>query len=273
MIYIVFSIMASVSIANLLKMYQSKDPNINIMQVFLGNYLVAAIVSFFLIDGFNPTIKILDVSMGALFGALFLINFLSYQSNIVKNGLSISISVMRMAISIPIVVSIFFFSESLPFMNYFGILVVLIAFFLLGRNSYIKSKSWLLILFLTTGLTETGKKVIHEVATVSHSQMLFYLFTFAFLFTLLIVIKRGDKLNFKYLTAGLILGVPNQLSTLFFLKALGAVEAAYVYPIVASNVLLFCFLTDKFIWKSKFTKQQYFTYALILVGIILLNIK
>ncbi|MFA7057268.1 MAG: EamA family transporter [Candidatus Cloacimonadales bacterium] len=273
MIYIVLSIIASVMIGNLLQLYQTKDSSINIIQVFLGNYLVAAIVSFFMIDSFDTNIKLLDLGIGALFGSFFLINFLSYQYNITKNGLSISISVMRMSVVIPILVSIMFFAESLPFMNYFGILVVMIAFLFLGKNSYIKSKMWLFILFISTGLTETGMKIIHEVATASHSQMLFYLFGFAFLFNLMIVIKRGDKFNFKYFTAGLILGVPNQLSSLFFLQGLNTVEAAYAYPLVASNVLLLGFLTDKFIWKSKFNKYQYLTYALIVVGVILLNMR
>lgn len=60
MIYIVLSIIASVMIGNLLQLYQTKDSSINIIQVFLGNYLVAAIVSFFMIDSFDTNIKLLD---------------------------------------------------------------------------------------------------------------------------------------------------------------------------------------------------------------------
>lgn len=273
MIFIIFSIMCTVTIGNLMHLYQTKDSNLNIFQVFLGNYFVATIAAFFMIEKFNPNIVVKDSGIGVLFGALFLINFLNYQLNIAKNGLSISIAVMRISVVTPILISLLVFSESLPWLNYVGILLVLVAFLFLGKNSNIKSKFWLFALFFITGFTESGLKIIDEIATASHNQMLFYLFGSAFIINLLIVIIRRDRFNFKYFVAGLILGVPNLFSSLFFLKGLETISAANAYPIVASSVVLLGFLTDKFIWKTKFNKYQYFIYAVIMVGVVLLNIR
>lgn len=274
MIFIIFSIMCTVTIGNLMHLYQTKDSSLNIFQVFLGNYFVAAIAAFFMIESFDSNIVVKDLGIGALFGALFLINFLNYQLNIAKNGLSISIAVMRISVVTPIIISLVVFSESLPWLNYVGILVVLIAFLFLGKNSNIKSKFWLFALFLVTGFTETGLKIIDEIATASHNQMLFYLFGSAFIINLIIVIIRRDRFVFKYFVGGLILGVPNLLSSFFFLKGLEHnVSAANAYPIVASSVVLLGFLTDKFIWKTKFSKYQYLIYVIIVVGVILLNIR
>ena len=274
MIYLIFSIIAMVSIGNLMHLYQTKDSSVSMLQVFLGNYLVAAITSFFLMDDFKfASITYPDLGIGALFGALFLVNFLFYQANIKRNGLSISISVMRIGVLIPVIMSIFFFSESLPWLNYLGILVVLIAFLFLGRSSSIKNKILLFTFFFVSGFSESGFKIINEIATVSENQMLFYLFTFAFLINLIIVIARREKFNFKYFAGGLVLGVPNQLASLFFLLGLRTMNAAVAYPLVSSSVVLLGFLTDKFIWKTKFDKQQYLIYALIVIGVILLNIR
>lgn len=273
MIFLVLSIIASVAIGNLLHLYKEKDSKLKILQVFLGNYLVASLVSFFMIDDFELSFNAFDLSLGVVFGTLFLVNFIIYQENIVKNGMAMSISVMRISVVIPILVSLIFFKEALPWLNYFGVIIVVTAFLLMGKSSSIRSRIWLLILFLVTGFTEIGLKLFHEIAVTSHNQMLFYLFTSAFLINLVLIIWKKEKIQIKYLIAGLVLGVPNQLTSYFFLMGLNSVEAAYAYPLVSSNVVLLGFITDKIIWKSKFSLYQYIIFALILLGVILLNIR
>lgn len=273
MFYLALSIVATVTIGNLLHFYKTKDPKLKILQVFLGNYFIASLVSFFMIDDYHFTLNMLDLSLGVIFGTFFLVNFLIYQTNIVKNGMSMSISVMRISVVIPILISLLFFKEALPWLNYLGVFIVVTAFLFMGRSSSIRSKIWLFVLFFTTGFTEIGLKIFDEIASAPHNQMLFYLFSSAFLINLVLIIRKKEKLQFKYLTAGLVLGIPNQLSSYFFLLALNSVEAAYAYPIVSSNVVLIGFLTDKIFWKSKFTRYQYIIFALIFVGVILLNVK
>ncbi len=273
MIFLVLSIIASVAIGNLLHLYKEKDSKLKILQVFLGNYLVASLVSFLIIDDFELNFNVLDLSLGVIFGTLFLVNFILYQTNIVKNGMSMSISVMRISVVVPILVSLIFFQETLPWLNYLGVFIVITAFLLMGKSSSIRSKAWLFILFFVTGFTEIGLKLFHEIAETSHNQMLFYLFTSAFLVNLVILLKRKEKLQLKYLTAGLVLGIPNQLTSYFFLLGLNSVEAAYAYPLVSSNVVLLGFLTDKLLWKTKFSLYQYIIFGLIFTGVILLNIR
>lgn len=273
MFYLTLSIIASVAIGNLLHYFKTKDAKLKILQVFLGNYLVASIVSFLMIKEFDYDIVALDLGLGVIFGIMFLVNFIFYQTNIVKNGMSMSISVMRISVVVPIVVSLIFFKESLPWLNYLGIIMVIIAFLMMGKSHSIRNKVWLFLLFFITGFTEIGMKLFNEIATAPNNQMLFYLFTSAFIINLLILIQRKEKIQMKYIGAGLLLGVPNQLTSYFFLLGLHSVEAAFAYPLVASNVVLLGFLTDKFIWKSKFSKYQYLLYALILIGVVLLNIK
>jgi len=262
-----------VAIGNLLHFYKIKDSKLKILQVFLGNYLVASLVSFFMIGKFDFEIVGLDIGLGLIFGIMFLVNFIFYQINIVKNGMSMSISVMRISVVVPIIISLIVFKESLPWLNYVGIIIVILAFLMMGKSSSIRNKIWLFLLFFITGFTEIGMKLFNEVASAPDNQMLFYLFTSAFIINLLILIQRKEKIQAKYIGAGLLLGIPNQLTSYFFLMGLNSVEAAFAYPLVASNVVLLGFLTDKFFWKSKFSRQQYLIYGLILIGVILLNLK
>jgi drug/metabolite transporter (DMT)-like permease len=226
-----------------------------------------------MIDQIDYQIAPLDVVLGGIFGIMFLLNFIIFQSNIVKNGMSISISVMRVSVLVPILVSIVFFKESLPLLNYLGIFIVLFAFVLMGKSSSIRHKISLLVLFAITGFTEIGMKLFHEIASAPDNQMLFYLFTSAFLVNLTILVQRKEKLQLKYIGAGLLLGIPNQLTSYFFLIGLNSVEAAIAYPFVSSNVVLLGFITDKYLWKSRFSTYQYIIFALILVGIIFINIR
>lgn len=273
MLFLILSILASVTIGNLLHFYQSKDSKLKILQVFLGNYFVAALVSFFMIEDFDFNFNLLDLGLGILFGSLFLLNFLNYQTNIIKNGLSMSISVMRVSVVIPILVSLIFFKDVMQWQNLVGVLVVVLAFSLMGKSSGVKSKLWLFMLFFITGFTEIGLKLFHEIATASPNQMLFILFTAAFFINLALIIYRKEKIQFKFIAAGLVLGVPNQLSSYFFLLGLITIPATIAYPLVSSNVVLLGFLTDKVIWKSKFSRNQYIIIGLILLGVILLNIR
>lgn len=273
MIFLVLSIIASVAIGNLLHLFQDKDSKTKILQVFLGNYLLASIISYFMIDDFNYDFKLLDFGLAAIFGTLFLVNFLAYQTNILKNGLSISISVMRISVVIPILISLVFFNETLPWLNYFGILVVITAFLLMGKSGTIKSKTWIFLLFFITGFTEIGLKLFHEIASASHNQMLFYLFSSAFIVNLVLLIYKKEKIQLKYFSAGLLLGLPNQLSSFFFLLGLNTIEATIAYPLVSSNVVLLGLISDKVFWKAKFSFSQYLIIALILIGVILLNIR
>lgn len=273
MSFLILSIVASVAIGNLLHLYKDKDSHLKILQVFLGNYFVASIASFLLIDKFDSNILPLDLTLGLIFGIMFLVNFIIYQINIVKNGMSISIAVMRVSVVVPILISIIFFKESLPIFNYLGIFIILLAFILMGKSSNTRHKIWLFILFGITGFTEIGMKLFHEIASAPDNQMLFYLFTSAFIVNLLMIVYKKEKIQMKYIAAGLLLGIPNQLTSYFFLLGLNSIEAAIAYPFVSSNVVLLGFISDKILWKTKFSKYQYLIYLLILLGVILINIK
>ena len=272
MIYLLFSILCSVLIANLLVIFR-KNKSSDILFIFLGNYFFASIFSFMTSTTPIREIGSFDIILGVITGILFLYNFIIFQKNIVINGLSLSVGVMRIAILIPILVSILFFLEKVLFLNYLGITIVFASFIFMTELKTFRKILWIIGLFLITGVSETALKIYKEFGHTDTGFFIFLLFGAAFVFNLLLIFTKKKTLNFRSFGYGLILGIPNQLTTKFFLKGLDTVPAPIAFPFVASSVVLVCFLTDIFIWKKTFILYQKIGFGLMIAGIVLLNIR
>jgi drug/metabolite transporter (DMT)-like permease len=272
MFYLFFSILCSALIGNLLILFD-KDKESDIFLIFLGNYFLASLFSLSVVRTPFTEIKGLDLSLGIITGFLFLVNFLIYKRNIQFNGLSLSVSTMRVSLLIPTFISLFFFGDKIGFTNYFGIFVIIFAFIFVTEFRTLKNVFFLLLLFLITGLSDTSLKVYDESGIGHENLFIFILFFSAFIFNLLWIIKQKKKFIWKYFSYGLILGIPNQLTTKLFLKSLASVPAPIAYPLFASSVVLICVFSDLLVWKKKYSVKQKLGYAVMIIGILLLNLK
>ena len=100
MISLVLSILCSVAIANLLTWFNRSSRN-DIYYIFAGNYLVASLFSWSTNHIPLHQAGIQEYGLGIVAGLFFLINFLIYQKNIIRNGQSISVGMMRISLIIP----------------------------------------------------------------------------------------------------------------------------------------------------------------------------
>lgn len=272
MFYLILSIIASVLIGNLIFLYQ-KDKNLQILQVFLGNYFLASIFSFFSNNTNFSQLRIFDILIGCITGFLFLANFIVYQKNIKVNGLSLSVGVMRISLIIPTLLSIIVFTENILLINYIGIGIVLFSFTFRTETRNFHNLFWILFLFFITGITDSMLKVYDSVGLPEDGGFVFLLFSSAFIFNLIWFLLKRNKIVWKYFFWGMLVGIPNQLTTRFFLNSLQTVKAAIAYPLLASSVVVITILCDIFIWKKKFTIKQRIAFAFLVLGIVLLNIK
>lgn len=272
MLYLLLSILCAVSIANLLLLFQ-RDKHSSIFQILLSNYFIASLFSGILNKTPLAQSTPFTIFMGVGIGILYFVNFLTYNKNIQGNGISLSVGVMRMSLIIPILLSLLIFGEDVHYINHIGIGVILVSFALMGKFSK-STHFWLLILlFIVTGISESGMKIFKNYSENSEELYLFFLFGSAFIFNLITVISRREKIHYRSLLYGLVLGIPNQLTSLFFMKSLDTVPAAIAYPMLGSSVVLLSIITDVFIWRSRFTVKQRLIFILIIVGIVLINLK
>jgi multidrug transporter EmrE-like cation transporter len=98
-------------------------------------------------------------------------------------------------------------------------------------------------------------------------------FTSATLIALTISLIQKKMIVSKYLLWGVLLGIPNQLTALFFMKSIEQIPAVVAYPTLAASVLVGSVASDALIWKSRFTRKEVMLLTLILIGVILINIK
>ena len=271
MLSLALSVLCSVVIANLLMVFNRKGGK-SILPVFLGNYLMAAGFSFFALPVGTGFPKAFDLLFGILSGAFFLFNFLVYQRNILINGMSLSVSVMRVAMIVPIVASLIIFQERIGAWNVCGIVLAIGAFLLRTEKGSLHNLFWLLGLFAVSGATDLSLKIFKEFGSGSEPLYVFIIFSSAFIFTLILIFLRRELIPWQGFVFGLVLGLPNRFSTVFFLRGLDSVPAAIAYPITAIGVVLVSLLSDIVFWKRRLNFREALMYSALTCSILLLNI-
>jgi drug/metabolite transporter (DMT)-like permease len=272
MIFLLLSILCSALIGNLLILFD-KDKKADILLIFLGNYFLASIFSLTVLKTSLSQASSFDIGLGSITGMFFLINFIIYRRNIQYNGLSLSVSTMRISLLIPTVISLIFFGDQIGFINYLGIGIVLFAFIFVTEFKSFHNLLFLFLLFVITGLSDTSLKIYDESGVGHEDLFVFFLFASAFISNLIWVILKGKRLIWKYFCFGLVLGIPNQLTTKLFLLSLATIPAPIAYPLFASSVVLICVIADILIWKKRYSLQQKYAYAIMIAGIVFLNIS
>ncbi|MDD2209718.1 MAG: hypothetical protein PHN71_00155 [Candidatus Cloacimonetes bacterium] len=251
-------------------MHLGRQKPLSMMPVFLGNYFIATVFSAL---SLNPSyVSNFDVVFGILTGAFFLTNFWVYQKCIVANGLSLSVGSMRIAMIIPILLSLIFFNESLKLWNMLGILLGISAFTLKAEPKSLRNFLWIALLFVISGASDASMKVFKELGGGNESFFVFLIFGSAFFYTLIAIIFGKQKFPLVLVFYGFILGLPNRYSTVFFLEGLESVPAAIAYPFVAVGIVLMSIGSDIFLWKHKPEPKEYVLWVLLVLSLLLLNL-
>ncbi len=269
MISLFLSIIMSVAIANLLPLFK-RDKTTNILHIFLGNYFLATIFSF--VDKGSPVTDAgnFEVITGTITGILFFTTFLIYQHNISKNGVSLSVGAMRFSVVIPIVMALIVFGEPVLMLNIAGIILVLLAFAFLTETKSFHSILWLGLLFLFTGVIDSIMKFYEQYGLESTRPFMIYIFGSALIFNFLVVLYKKTPFHLKSFCFGMILGIPNRLTTKYFLDALQEIPATLVYPMFAAFVVVLGIFSDILLWKKKFNYKQKIALLIMVAGIVLL---
>jgi drug/metabolite transporter (DMT)-like permease len=247
------------------------------------NYLVAFIIAFTI--GFGEDNRLVWSQSRYLFlfcliiGVFFIGNFVVYGKSVHANGVGVSVAAMRLSLLIPVVISIFLYSENLDSVKLLGILGVLGALLLLiPQKSEIRigkiHASWLLLItFMLSGLADASLKIYQEDFSMQLNESLFMgiIFMASFVMGLTACFYRGGPLiTKKELILGTCIGIPNLYSSIFLIYALEGIRGAVAFPIVNTlNVLGGTFLGLLF-WKDRVSFRQWLGIATAVIAILLL---
>ncbi|MEO0233643.1 MAG: hypothetical protein ABIN39_05265 [candidate division WOR-3 bacterium] len=272
MFFLILSVVSSVIIGNLLKLFQ-KDKEFSILLILLSNYFIATFISVLQLNVSNLTFNFYDIILAIFVGVLYFINFLIYNKNVKENGISLSISVMRVSLIIPLFLSVFLFKEGLTINLLLGSFFIILALLLIGKLKDRINISLLFLLFFNTGVSESGFKFFDAYGKINNSLFLSILFSSAFIANFLFFLIAKERISFKNILYGIMIGIPNQFMSFFFLKSLKYIPASMAYPFLGGGVVLGGIFTDMIFWKLKPSFKQNIILILLLFGVIFLNLK
>jgi multidrug transporter EmrE-like cation transporter len=184
---------------------------------------------------------------------------------------------MRLSVALPVLSGVLWFGEALSLYRFLGLLLMAVALISIGRFSRatisVKATAWLLLLFFVIGSSSVIDKAYNFYGNTGKNLYLAALFFTAFLLSALLT--RLHRLRFSGLSVGigLLLGIPNQATSLFLLMSLSTVDSVVAFPTLAISVISGSMLCDRFIWGEPFTRKKLFLIATSMAAIVLLNVE
>jgi len=253
---------------------------INIIPSITINYLTATVFASFSRMEVFSIIAIVEVPwffMAVLTGMAFILTFLTFALSTQKVGVAMTVVSGKMSIILSVMVGFLFLAEPYNFAKIAGIVLAIIAFYLTNKSKTDQQieKKYLflpLLIFIGTGANDSLMK-LSGVYFANRDEILFLTATFFAAFVIGFVIllyKYYDKtLNIKYkdVFAGVLLGILNWFSTLFFIKGLFVLPISFFVPVFNAALVFIAAVTGYFFFGEKLSVMNRVGIALALLAI------
>lgn len=279
MIYLILAVVCSGSISLILKIQSAKSPNR--FTVLFVNYVVAFAFGAAFIG--SSISKIVQPDNRALIllilatGLIYITDILLMQTNIRLNGATVTASMSHMGMIITVLMSIFLFREEPGGYQIAGMVVSLIALFVIAQPSAKSgdaAKRWVLIpMVICYGVGDAFSKVF-EVYFDHALENVYVSMTFgvAMICSCILMLIKGERINRYDVICGIGFGIVNYLSTDFLIRSLYTVPSYMAYIIFGFGVILFVNLVNVLLMHERLNKNDYMGMALAIGAIVLLNI-
>ncbi len=286
MVYLLFSILCSVSIPVAFKLFEKH--NIPLIYPILINYVTAAIVGFSLI-GFNSQRIALSTPenwypVAIVVGILLIVMFFAIGYATQKIGIAVTTLSNKLSVVIPIGFSLFYDANDqlIPIKGIILILAIFALFLSIYKPFQLKTSFlfWLpFLLFAGLGIIDSVIKYAQTnyIATPEGSAI-FSAFAFAvagmagFMFLFFKGESLFDMIRIKYFVGGIILGLANFGSMYFFINALNEFPANNSMVFGANNigVVILSVFIAKVVFKEALSKINIAGICLAIISISLI---
>jgi len=260
----------------------------NRQAVTMVNYLVTTVISFFWIRQpmftWGPAYTF-TLLLGIFNGCLFIVWLTLFQLSVRNNGAGLSATFTKLGILLPTIGSIAFLGEQPGLLQVCGIVIALAALVLFNlpsqsfRGSVCSGFSpgnakWLLLLILVIGgLADFNSKIFESFGDPEQDGLfLFCTFAVSFILSVIRFMNTDRKLSVSDLKYGILIGMPNQLTTMFLLWAVMRLPASIVFPLYSVAVIFVVTIIDRFLFKTHFSQRQWFSMALVCIALVCLNL-
>lgn len=279
MLFLILAVLASSVLAIVLK-YLSSGYTYG---VYLVNYVTCALLAFLtmkprsLWNG-DP----FPLWLGVVSGFLYLAALVVYAYSIRKNGAVLSSVFTRLGVLVPVLVSVVLFGERPTVLQCAGIAVAIAAAVVMNGLPKKDKKQGvagamslgvLLLTLLFNGSADSMSKIFTQLGSRQDDGLfVFYIFLFAGLFTLVLLLREKQKLTRRDLMFGVLVGVPNFFSSRLLLAALTELPAFFVYPCYSVGAILVISCASFVLFREKLQRRQLCAVGMILVALVLLNL-
>lgn len=279
MLFLILAVLASSVLAIVLKYLGSGYG----YGVYFFNYVTCAVLAFMTMEtkslwNGDP----LPLWLGAVSGFLYLAALIVYAHSIRKNGAVLSSVFTRLGVLVPIFVSVVLFGERPTLLQGLGILVAILAAVVMnglpkkGQDQGVTPGLAivpLLLALLFNGASDSMSKIFTQLgARRDDGLFVFYIFLFAGVFTLALLLREKQRLTRRDLLLGVVVGVPNFFSSRLLLAALTELPAFLVYPCYSVGAILVISAASFFLFRERLNRRQLGAVGMILGALVLLNL-
>ncbi|OYT13599.1 MAG: hypothetical protein B6I19_04375 [Bacteroidetes bacterium 4572_114] len=281
MFFLIFTIFTSTAIIVTFRVFERFK--ISIVQAITINYIVASGFGFLSEAGNFKFIEIPGQPWfytALIVGATLIVAFNLFALSAQYAGVSITAISSRMSVVIPISLGFLIFGDTAGLLKIIGITAGLAAFYLTFKKDKkvrVNSKYAFLpvFLFLAVGANDSLMKVAEHYFIIDDFVVfLATAFGVALILGIFVLIAKSYRGNemfaFKNVVAGIILGLLNWYSTLYFLKGLDIFQVSFFVPIYNVGVVVLSTLTGYIVFREKLSRYNLIGVALAVVAIILI---
>ncbi|MGN8969797.1 EamA family transporter [Intestinimonas sp. HCP28S3_D6] len=279
MIFLLLALLSSSVLAIVLKYLNSSSP----YGVYFVNYIICTLLAFATMEPkalYNNDIT--PCWLGGITGLLYLASLYANGYSIHKNGAILSSVFTRLGVLVPILLSVMLFGERPTMPQELGIALAVVAAVMMNglprkaENHATGNKIYLLPLLLTlllNGTSDAMSKVFTQLGRRQDDGLfMFYIFLFAGLATLTILVKERRPPTGRDIFFGVLVGVPNFLSSRLLLAALAELPAFLVYPSYSVGVILTISVVSFFLFHERLNSRQMGAAGITLGALVLLNL-
>lgn len=228
MVYVLISVLCSVTVSVLIKLARSRS--INYMQLIVWNYPIALLMTYLILRPDREPWRAdlpwnLYLPLGLLLPAIFVVTALAIRfSGIVRTEIA-----QRLSLFIPLLAAYFWMGETLVTEKLIGIGVGVIALGLCldwkasPAGGDRRSHFYPLIVLVGMGVIDVLFKQVAQHGTITYMASLWIVFTLALIVALLflayLLVLKKERLDRKAIGWGAVLGLFNFGNIVFYMKA------------------------------------------------------
>lgn len=284
--YLLLSVLFSSITVSFFKLFELK--NVKTFQAIVMNYISCGLIGSLFADHTIFETKVWTMpwfGFALVLGFLFISIFFCIGLTAQKLGVSVSMVAAKLSVVIPVLIALFFQGEQLKLLSAGGIVLSLLAVYLMSRSSQSTENTkankqfiWLpLVVFAGSGAIDTLLNHLNRtfIPPSTADQIVTTIFLNAFVLGVLFLgfqlFTHKESLDGKSLLWGLLLGIPNYFSMYFLVKTLGQTQqASVVFPINNIGIVLLSSLLAFVFFKEKFNQLKLIGLALASIAIVLM---